>query len=575
MNSNTRRLLVTFGLGLGLALGLLWGLGGAPPTAHAGAGDVYCVTLAGGGPYAACDQVFTNVQDAVDAADGGEEIRVASGIYTGVSTRTAPLWYSGPSSVITQVVYISKTITVRGGYTTTNGFTAPPDPVNNPTTLDAEGNGRVLVIFGDYTPSLNPTISVIVEGLHITGGNAAGLGGDPGRDAAGGVGVYFATITIHNCWVSDNVAEVAGGIGLAYSGAILSENIIEANTAITRANCGIYCGEGGGIGLAISTATLIGNTIISNTAGYDGGGIITTGRIDEDTIIGSTIVLTGNTIISNTSLYAGGGGLYMDTTTATLSGNSFIANQARDVSGVQGGGAVYLWDSKATFVGAAIISNTTTSLGGGVFLSGEDGSDATLINSVIADNRAEIKGSGLYLERLSSYRLLHVTIAHNTGGDESGIHVTTDEYNQYSTVIMTNTILVGHAVGITVTEGCTATLESTLWSNIPDWGGDGDITTNNDYTGDPAFVDPAAWDYHLTGKSAAIDKGIDTLVLVDKDGVVRPQLRAPDLGAYEYVPPPVGGHTEPLRPLAISWLWLLLAGVATVAIAATLKRRLA
>jgi hypothetical protein len=434
----------------------------------------------------------------------------------------------------------------------------------------------VLVIFED--PLAGPAINPTIEWLNITGGNAAGLGGDQEcdpsyRDAAGGVGVILATAIIRDCRIFNNTAEVAGGVGLGYSIAILSRNVIEANTAITRAICGL-CGEGGGVGLSGGAPTLIENTIRHNKAYRDGGGIITTGS--------AGVTFVGNTIVSNTSLYAGGGGLYMDTTTATLSGDTFIANKARDIDRSEGGGAVYLWDSNATFVGATIISNTTTSFGGGVFLSGYDGSGATLINSVIADNRAEIKGSGLYLERVSSYRLLHVTIAHNTGGDGSGVHVTTDEHNKYSTVIMTNTILVGHAVGITVAEHCTATLESTLWAtgtawaNTTPWVNNGGfLTHNNDYPGDPDFVDPDNGDYHIGFHSAAIDKGIDTFVLVDKDGVVRPQLHAPDLGAYEYAPPPVGGHTEPLRPLAISWLWLLLAGVATVAIAATLKRRLA
>ena len=44
-------------------------------------------------------------------------------------------------------------------------------PTTTPTTLDAQRQGRVLYITGD----INPTI----EGLSITGGNAAGLGGFP------------------------------------------------------------------------------------------------------------------------------------------------------------------------------------------------------------------------------------------------------------------------------------------------------------------------------------------------------------------------------------------------------------
>ena len=126
----------TVALALGGVVALLWLLGGLPaPVAAAPAcrplrapGDVFTVCLSGCG--------YTTIQDAVDAATGGEIIKVATGVYTGVQTRTAPAGYDGPTTVITQVVYISKTVTIRGGYTT--AFTDPPDPETNPTTLDAQ-----------------------------------------------------------------------------------------------------------------------------------------------------------------------------------------------------------------------------------------------------------------------------------------------------------------------------------------------------------------------------------------------------------------------------------------------------
>jgi hypothetical protein len=109
------------------------------------------------------------VQAAVDAASDGDVIKVATGVYTDVSARPAPAGYQGApaSGLITQVVYISKTVTIRGGYT--SAFTEPPNPEANPTTLDAQGQGRVLLIAGVISPT--------AEGLRITGGDATGLGG--------------------------------------------------------------------------------------------------------------------------------------------------------------------------------------------------------------------------------------------------------------------------------------------------------------------------------------------------------------------------------------------------------------
>lgn len=79
---------------------------------------------------------YATVQAAVDAAAAGDIIQVAAGVYTDLHPRPAPAGYTG-ATIITQVVYLTKTVTIQGGYTTS--FTEPPDPEANPTTLDAQG----------------------------------------------------------------------------------------------------------------------------------------------------------------------------------------------------------------------------------------------------------------------------------------------------------------------------------------------------------------------------------------------------------------------------------------------------
>jgi len=208
---------------------------------------------------------------------------------------------------------------------------------------------------------------------------------------------------------------------------------------------------------------------------------------------------------------------------AALKRNAVAINTAE-----RDGGGLYLWRSDATLDGNTIIANTAAEEGGGLYL---DNSDATLTNNVVADNQADGAGSGLYI-RGSSSRLLHTTIARNSGGDGSGVHV-----GEGSTVTMTNTILVNHTVGITVTDGNTATLEGTLWgsgncTNTTDWGGAGTIITGTiNLWDDPAFLDPDAGDYHIGPGSAAIDMGVDAGVTTDIDG--DPRDSTPDLGADE------------------------------------------
>jgi hypothetical protein len=179
--------------------------------------------------------------------------------------------------------------------------------------------------------------------------------------------------------------------------------------------------------------------------------------------------------------------------------------------------------------------------GGGVCL---NGGHATLSNVVVAGNRAETAGDGIYVQS-SSPHLLHTTIARNGsvslatggGGDGSGVYIT----GTASTVALTNTILVSHTVGITVAADNTATLEATLWStdtwaNLADWGGAGTIITGTiNLWDDPDFVDPDGGDYHIGPNSAAIDAGVDVGVDDDIDGDPRPQGEGYDLGADEFI----------------------------------------
>jgi parallel beta-helix repeat protein len=451
--SNKRFAALSFTVALALAgvvVALLWlpalskveGLGGSRVVlAQAGTGIIRVETTGSDTPGCGGATPCQTVQYAVDQAQAGEEVRVASGLYTGVQGRPAPSEYLNPpaSGVITQVVYISKTVTIRGGYTT--AFTDPPDPETNPTTLDAQGEGRVLFITGDISPT--------IEGLHITNGDATGLGSVWGQDIGGGVYVINATPTISNNRMFSNTAQY-----------------------------------GGGLYLHDSDVTLSGNTVTDNTASERGGGLY---------LWSSDAMLNGNTIISNTTAQYGGGLFLQFSDNAALSGNVVISNTA------QVGGGLYLW-----------------------------GSDATLTNNVVADNQATSSGSGLEI-RDSSPSLLHTTIARNSGS--SGVCVMSLS-GDYGTVALTNTILVSDNIGIDVTAGNTATLESTLWyGNATDWVGAGTIVTGtHNYWGDPLFD---ADGYHLMEGSAAIDKGVDADVDTDIDGDSRPQGSAPDLGADE------------------------------------------
>lgn len=81
--------------------------------------------------------------------------------------------------------------------------------------------------------------------------------------------------------------------------------------------------------------------------------------------------------------------------------------------------------------------------------------------------------------------------------------------------------------------------EKNLWFGA----GNGPVQTSGNVGGDPLFIDLGKLDFHLSGASPARDAGatvlpnnpfvVGTNRATDKDGVVRPQGKAFDLGAYE------------------------------------------
>ena len=554
-----------------LALAALGWLVGPTAVAHA---DEFTVCPAGPGT---CD--YANIQDAVDAAQDGDVIKIAAGQYTDLHIR--PRHDISATGYVTQVVYISKSLTLRGGYT--SSFTEAPDPIAQPTILDAGGRGRAVYITGAVSPTL--------EGLQLTGGDAGGLGGggSPGsvQDGGGGLYVITATATLSGCQVFSNTATMGGGLLLYRSGATIAGSRVFSNTA-TQGGGGVYLFEsdallhgntithnialysqGGGIYLLRSGATLSDNMVRANTSRFGGGAYLQS----------SAATLTRNDFTDNNA-GSSGGGAYLDNSGATLSGNNFVSNDA----GTHGGGLFLTSSSKATVKHNTVLSNTTHNWGGGVHIlnsgipfhhntvrantggargggvylegsaatlgenifaenqaTGDGGalyfraSNASLRNNIIADNQANNAGGGMYAWS-ANVTLKHNTIARNTSGDGVGIFTEAPASAKHMTLM--NTILVSHTTGISVTQGCTVTLAGTLWgegawANGQNWGGAGHVTHTLDYTGTPDFVAPEAGNYHIGLGSAAINRAIDLGIDQDIDGQARPQGDGYEIGADE------------------------------------------
>jgi uncharacterized repeat protein (TIGR01451 family) len=294
---------------------------------------------------------YTEVQAAVDAADGGDTVMVA-GTCSGVNERGG----------VAQVVYIDKAITLRGGYTTTNWTT--PYPITQPTTLEALGQGRVLYLTGDISPT--------VEGFHITGGSANGLGGYPvaGNDAGGGIYIGSTTATVVSSRIFGNTAGYGGGLYSNSDVVSVSGSLFEHNVAIS-----------GGGGLYVSdSAVLIETQVISNTA-RAGAGLYQYGYYKQVDVTGG---LFENNVANGASAFDGGGGLYV-AGGANLSGTQLVENTSEWT-----GGGLHARRS-AQLTGVQVISNTADHSGGGLYVSG----NAVLTSTVMVSNTAGKYGGGL------------------------------------------------------------------------------------------------------------------------------------------------------------------------------------
>ena len=452
------------------------------------------------------------IQHAVDIANDGEEVRVAAGTYDQVQVKTSSQGYT-----FTQVAYIDKGLTLRGGFSTADWNTA--DPVNNVTVLDAQGHGRGVTIFESWDDL------VTVDGFTLTNGDYTDLGNPDGidnqscnhagEDCGGGLFGKFSAITLKNLLVTNNIAGRDGGDG----GGIYLISAQAVNIENTRVISNSSSdGAGGGMFVLWQNYPLsIQDSLFQDNSADNFGGL----ALND---FRTTVSIERTAFVNNVASLGEAGGLYarlavqnarLEMDRVTLTGNQAKGN----------GKAIYLSSNGTTTEMSARLTNLLLAEN-----SNTPGAPAAPAEALIF---ADVRNRSLDLE------IAQVTATDNPLANFLTVH-SDNSAGQATTVQITNTLLSGFdyafaaqevSDGQVILEHSHSLLDEIGVDEYHNLGGSPSFSSSGTVTGDPLLNSS----YHLSIGSAAIDAGVDTGISHDIDGDERPFSDFPDIGADELV----------------------------------------
>jgi len=246
---------------------------------------------------------YPTIQEAINAAEDGDEIIVHPGTY-----------YEA-------INFLGKAIYLHSSE-------GPEVTIIDATDLDTS-----VVTCADGEES-----DTILENFTITNGNA---------ECGGGMYNDHSSPTVMNCTFSENVAEFGGGMYNVSSSPIVTSCTFDGNTA-----SGDMASSGGGMFNYLSEPTMTYCTFIANSAADSGGGI-------SNEIL-CNLTLTNCTFTDNVANRFGGGmSIYYSTPTAT--------NCTFDGNTADRGGGICIIYSDPDITGCSFIANSAEDFGGGIY----------------------------------------------------------------------------------------------------------------------------------------------------------------------------------------------------------------
>jgi len=321
-------------------------------------------------PFSNWSSAATNIQDAIDVANSGDQILVTNGVYQTGSRLVSGLLKNRVAvtkSVIVQSVN-GPQLTVIQGVNANGGFSA--------TRCVYLADGATLSGF---------TVAA--------GGTLAGILSDNVNEgSAGGILCASSSAIVSNCVVKDNWGYYNGG-GV-YNGTM--------NNCILSSNS-VFAWGGGAYASRLNQCTLTGNRV---TSAQGGGGAYGSTLADctltaNNAALGAGAygsTLTNCTLSANTAATSGGGAHNSTLKNCVLVGNT---------AGTFGGGAY-----SGSLLSCAVNGNSAGNSGGGVYQS-------TATNCTIVGNSATTSGGGAFNANLRN-SILHYNAAPSGSNYSSG-----------------------------------------------------------------------------------------------------------------------------------------------------------
>lgn len=313
---------------------------------------VLLTTISFGGSGVTVPDKYATIQEAIDAAEDGDEIVVQVGVYR------------------ENIDFKGKNIILRS--------TDPDDPaIVSETIIDGGGSG-IVVSFRNGEGE-----GAILSGFTVTRGSGIVISG-------------FSSPLIEKCIIEDNTAEYGAGIYIVNSTPTIKDNMIIGNSGSLGG--GIFIEESSpwvegntivrnranmGSGMAViydSAPTIINNVIADNSAGNIGGGILVA--------VNSNPVIKENTITNN-SAERNGGGLYIDESEPTVEGNTINRNRAANGGGIF---IVNAMEAELLITANSIANNLAYIAGGGIYM---QGSAPKLEDNTFINNTSEFLGGAV------------------------------------------------------------------------------------------------------------------------------------------------------------------------------------